>query len=62
MTNEIGQQESEISKLKKEYVNVVLEQGETSDAAQELAGKINKLSGELGENKQKLNDAQKAAG
>ena len=39
----------------------MLEQGESSDEAQQLAGRIGRLSGELNENRQRLNDAEQAA-
>lgn len=57
----ISKQESTLEALKKEYANVVLEQGKNSDAAQKLASQIDKLSGELQENKTRLNEADKAA-
>lgn len=57
----ISQQESELESLKKEYSNTALEQGKTSDAAQELAGRIERLSNELKVNKDLVNKADKAA-
>lgn len=57
----ISQQESELESLKKEYSNTALEQGKTSDAAQELAGIIERLSNELKVNKDLVNKADKAA-
>ena len=57
----ISQQESELESLKKEYSNTALEQGKTSDAAQELAGIIERLSNELKVNKDLVKKADKAA-
>lgn len=61
LTAEINKQESQLSSLKAEYVNAVLEFGETSDEAQQLASQINDLSSELSENKSKMEAAQNAA-
>lgn len=58
---QISKQDSELSSLRRQYANVALEQGESSDEAQQLAGKISSLSGELGQNQQKLRDAKQAA-
>lgn len=57
----IDQQEDELDQLKKSYADVVLEQGKGSKEAQELAGQIDKLSGDLKENKDALDQAEKAA-
>lgn len=57
----IKDQTEALSDLKAEYKNVILEQGENSDSAKELAGKIDFLSDELNTNKQKLKDADEAA-
>lgn len=57
----IGTQEKELSDLKQKYANVVLEQGKNSKEAKGLAKEITTLSGDLKTNKEKLNDAQKAA-
>ncbi|MCD8208665.1 MAG: phage tail tape measure protein, partial [Bacteroidales bacterium] len=61
LASTIQQQESELAELKTQYTNVVLEEGKDSEAAQELAGKITTLNGELQENKAKLADAEDAA-
>lgn len=61
LTDEIGDQQKELDELKRAYVNAVLEFGEGSDEANELAGKIGVLSGELKENKKRMTDAEKAA-
>ena len=57
----IKKQESALSSLKDEYSNIVLEQGQTSQSAQELAGRISKLSRELDDNKAAYNEARTAA-
>ena len=57
----IDSQQSELKDLKSKYANVVLEQGKNSDSAKDLAGQIDKLSSELGDNKKKLTEADKAA-
>lgn len=58
LTNTIEAQERELSALKSEYQNVVLEQGKNSKEAKELAGNISSLSQELSENKRKLSEAE----
>ena len=57
----IADQEEAVAALKKEYANAVIQYGENSDQAKELAGQISSLSGELADNKQQLSNAQKAA-
>lgn len=57
----IAEQESKLSTLRKEYANVVLEQGKNSSEAKELAKHIVSLNAELQENKQKLEQAERAA-
>ena len=57
----ISGQTSELNGLKSKYADVILEQGKDSDEAQALAKQISSLSGELSENKTKLNDAKSAA-
>lgn len=61
LTQTISDQETELASLKDEYVNAVLEYGETSDEAQTLAGEIENLSGELQTNKDALSEAQGSA-
>ena len=61
LEREINSQQSELSALRREYANVVLEQGESSEEARQLASRISALSGELNQNKQKLNAAERAA-
>lgn len=57
----IAEQESQLSDLKDEYKNAVLQYGKNSDEAKKLAKEIDSLSSELQENKQKLNEADDAA-
>lgn len=57
----ISKQQDDLEALQREYANLVLEQGESSDEAQELASRISRLSGELGENRQQLENAERAA-
>jgi len=61
LEHSINTQEAELEGLKKQYVDVALEQGEGSDAAKELGQEIERLSSELQENKNKLNQAESAA-
>ena len=61
LERKINSQQSELSALRREYSNVVLEQGESSDEARQLASRITDLSGELNKNKQKLSEAERAA-
>lgn len=61
LTSEIEKQETELEGLKKQYVEAVLEEGEASDKAQELAKEIKDLNQELQENKGQLSNAQSAA-
>lgn len=58
LTNTIEAQERELSALKSEYQNVVLEQGKNSKEAKELAGNISSLSQELANNKRKMSEAE----
>lgn len=61
LNDTISAQQSELNDLKKRYVDVVLEFGAASDQANELAGKIDDLSGDLKQNKDRMQDAEKAA-
>lgn len=61
LANAISKQETELNELKAEYKDVVLEQGQSSAAAQELAGKITALNSDLQTNKAKMNEADSAA-
>ena len=57
----IKSQQDELEGLRREYANVVLEQGKTSAEAKALESKISSLSGELNENEKKLRDVGEAA-
>lgn len=61
LTSTIAKQESELQDLTDEYTKIVLSQGKGSEEAKELASKISELNGDLQQNKDKLNDAQKEA-
>lgn len=61
LEKKISSQEDELAALRRQYANVALEQGESSDEARQLANRISDLSGELKQNKQKLNEAERAA-
>ena len=54
----ISKQKAELSTLKAAYTDVVLEQGENSDAAVALKQKYDKLNEELTQNTDKLNAAE----
>lgn len=57
----ISDQESKLAELREEYLNTTLEQGKSSRAAKELKSEIDKLNGELEDNKNKLNQVDNAA-
>ena len=61
LTSTISSQESELDELKTKYMNAALAYGENSEQAQNLKGKIETLSTELNDNKQKLSDVENAA-
>lgn len=61
LKSSISDQEKRLAELKEEYANVVLEQGKNSEAAQSLANEINDLSNELSQNRDRFNDANRAA-
>lgn len=61
LTEKISKQQQELDKLKRKYKDIVLEQGEGSDAAEELAREIEELSRELRTNQQRLESAEDAA-
>lgn len=61
LTRTIREQESELNSLKSAYSNAVLEYGKNSKEAKELSGQIDKLSGDLSDNKSKLDAASSAA-
>lgn len=61
LSDEIAGQEAELADLKDAYVDAVLEFGEASDEAQDLAGQIDNLSSDLRDNRNRMNDAESAA-
>lgn len=61
LDNVVKNQEKALRDLKKEYVNVATSEGSTSDAAKTLETQIFDLSGELLQNKKRLEEAEKAA-
>lgn len=61
LERKISSQEDELAKLRRQYANVALEQGDSSEEAKRLEKRISDLSGELNQNKQKLNEAERAA-
>lgn len=58
LTAEIESQEAELDELRDAYIDAVLEFGEGSDEADNLADKIANLSGELQNNRTRLSEAQ----
>jgi len=61
LQKEISEQESDLTALRRQYANIVLEQGESSSEARQLASQISSLSGDLNENRQRLKEAEQAA-
>lgn len=61
LTNEINQQEKELTDLRNEYTSVVLAQGKSSSEAKELEAKMSSLNSELQENQTKLSKAENAS-
>ncbi len=61
LSGTISNQEKELEELKKQYVEAVLQYGDTSDEAKALAAQITDLSGELKENKSTMAAAEDAA-
>ena len=61
LENTISQQENALEQLKREYQNVALEQGQSSDKAQDLARQIQDLSSELNENQNRLREVADAS-
>lgn len=61
LTDSIADQEDDLSKLKKAYANVALEQGKGSKEAKSLAKQIKSLSSETAKNKTELKKAESAA-
>ena len=61
LTDKVKRQESELSDLKDRYKEVAATQGKNSDEAKALAQEITELSGDLKDNKKRLDDAGEAA-
>lgn len=61
LSRTIAEQEKQLGKLKAAYSNAVLQYGRNSKEADELAGQIENLSGELNYNRKRLKDADDAA-
>lgn len=61
LQSKISDQQTELDSLKSKYTDLVLEQGESSDEAKQLAGEIQELSQELRQNEQTLAQATQAA-
>ena len=61
LTDKIEKQQKGLNELKSKYQDVVLKQGKYSTEAKSLAKEIDSLSGELQENKTKMDNASKAA-
>lgn len=61
LNDTINEQETELAKLKRKYSDLVVEQKDSTEEAQDLARKIEELSGELKQNKTALNNAADAA-
>jgi len=61
LRNTISGQESTLEKLKEKYVSLALSEDDTTDESRELAEQIQTLSSDLNENRQRLQDAEKAA-
>ena len=61
LTSTIEEQQAEVDALKRAYSEAVLEYGENSDEAKDLEKRLSSLSGELADNKSKLDSAARAA-
>ena len=61
LTKTIEDQQTELDQLKQKYQDVVLQQGKNSAEAKALGDDIDALSADLAENRQKLNEAERAA-
>ena len=61
LNNTIGEQENKLKGLKDKYADVVLTQGKNSKEARGLAKEIEKLSSDMVNNRNKLDDATKSA-
>lgn len=61
LTETVKVQEKQLAELRQRYIDTAAASGRESDEAKELAAKISTLSGELAENRSKLDAAEKAA-
>lgn len=61
LADDIENQENKLTELKKQYVNVVLEQGKNSKEAKSLSKEMKDLNEELKDNKAKLSEATSKA-
>lgn len=61
LADEISTQESVLRNLQRGYADFIVSGQESSDEARQLADRIQDLSDELDENRQRLNDAEQAA-
>ncbi|MBQ2894115.1 MAG: hypothetical protein IJE92_01195 [Clostridia bacterium] len=61
LTDKIDKQQTELNKLKGDYVEATLQFGKTSDEAKELAKKIKDLSGELKDSQRAFSEASDKA-
>lgn len=61
LTDTISDQRKELDRLKAEYVDAVLQYGDTSDEARQLESAISSLSGELRQNQNTLSNASDRA-
>lgn len=61
LAEQISQQQDDLDKLKRRYVDVVTQHGKYSEEARTLAGEIKDLSGELKDNQYALGRAERAA-
>ncbi len=60
LNTELSEQGERLKSLQTQYKNVVISQGKNSTEAKSLASEIKSLNGEIKENKDKLNAAEKA--
>ena len=61
LTETVKSQEKQLAELRQRYIDTAAASGRESDEAKGLAAKISTLSGELAENRSKLDAAEKAA-
>ena len=61
LTETVKAQEKQLAELRQKYIDTAAASGRESDEAKELARQISTLSGELADNRGKLEDAEKSA-